>query len=157
MKKSHVLQRVLLTVCMAVAAPFSNAQDTAQINLPRVALSHGLYLIDAQVASTPEQRQVGLMHRKSMPQHEGMIFVFEQATVQCFWMKNTLLPLSVAFIDGQGVIANIAEMQELTTHQHCSAKPVRFVLEMNQAWFSKRNIKAGDHIKGTIFSAASTR
>lgn len=121
------------------------------MNLPRVKLSAGMHLIDSQVASTPEQRSTGLMYRKDMPQHEGMLFVFEQPSMQCFWMKNTLLPLTAAFVADDGTIVNLADMKPQTTDSHCSAQPVRYVLEMNQGWFAKKNIKAGFKLAGPPF------
>lgn len=118
------------------------------MNLPRTKLSAGMHQIDAQVAATPEQRSIGLMFRKEMPQHEGMLFVFEQPSVQCFWMKNTLLPLTAAFVADDGTIVNLADMKPQTTDSHCSAKPVRYVLEMNQGWFAKKKIQAGFKLGG---------
>ena len=129
------------------------AQEAPQMNLQRVKLSAGMHLIDAQVAFTPEQRQTGLMFRKEMPQQEGMIFVFEQATQQCFWMKNTLLPLTAAFVADDGTIVNLADMKPQTTDPHCSAQPVRYVLEMNKGWFAKKGIKAGSRLRGQVFQA----
>jgi uncharacterized protein len=124
------------------------AQEAPQMNLPVVQLQAGMHNIRAQVAATGEQRATGLMHRKEMPQHEGMLFVFEQPSVQCFWMKNTLLPLSIAFVADDGSIVNIDEMKPQTLESHCSTKPVRYVLEMNQGWFAKRGIKAGFKLTG---------
>lgn len=121
------------------------------MNLPRVKLGAGMHQIDAQVALTPEQRQIGLMFRKEMQQHEGMLFVFEAPAPQCFWMKNTLLPLTAAFVEDDGTIANLADMKPQTTDSHCSAKPVRYVLEMNQGWFAKRGLKAGSRLTGRPF------
>jgi uncharacterized membrane protein (UPF0127 family) len=122
--------------------------NSAQTDLPRVALGAGIHRIEAQLAATPAQRQIGLMWRKEMPQNEGMLFVFEQAGVQCFWMMNTLLPLTAAFIADDGTIVNLADMKPQTTDSHCSAKPVRYVLEMNQGWFSKKGIAAGARLSG---------
>lgn len=122
-----------------------------QMDLQRVRLAAGMHQIDAQLAQTHEQRMTGLMHRKEMPQHEGMLFVFEQPALQCFWMKNTLLPLSIAFVADDGTIVNIDEMAPQTLESHCSAKPVRYVLEMNKGWFSKKGIKAGTRITGGPF------
>ncbi len=122
------------------------------MNLQRVKLSAGMHQIDAQVALTPEQRQIGLMFRKDMPQHEGMIFVFEQPTQQCFWMKNTILPLTAAFVADDGTIVNLADMKPQTTDAHCSEKPVRYVLEMNKGWFAKKGIKAGTKLGGQPFT-----
>ena len=107
--------------------------------------------MDVQVAQTPEQRSIGLMFRAEMPAHEGMLFVFEQPSVQCFWMKNTLLPLTAAFVADDGTIVNLVDMKPQTTDSHCSAKPVRFVLEMNQGWFAKRGLKAGSRLVGVPF------
>jgi uncharacterized membrane protein (UPF0127 family) len=121
------------------------------MNLPRVKLSAGMHLIDAQVAATPDQRMTGLMHRREMPQHEGMLFVFEYAAQQCFWMKDTLLPLAVAFVADDGTIVNIDEMKPQTLDSHCSAKPVRYVLEMNKGWFAKKGIRAGTKLEGPPF------
>lgn len=111
----------------------------------------GFHAIKAEVAQTDRQREIGLMHRTSMGANEGMIFVFERAGVQCFWMKNTLLPLSVAFIDEDGTIVNLDEMKPETEDTHCSTKPVRHVLEMNKGWFSKRGIKPGMKLTGELF------
>jgi len=147
MKKLLVLAAALLAAC-------AFAQE-AQMDLPRVKLGAGMYVIDAQVASTDEQRMTGLMFRKEMPQQEGMLFVFDFASQQCFWMKNTLLPLSVAFIGDDGTIVNIDEMKPQTLDSHCSAKPVRYVLEMNKGWFAKKGIQAGARLAGTPFGTAA--
>ena len=141
------MTKYLLAWLLAVCTSGSWGQ-TPQLLLPRVPLHIGMYQIDAQLASTHEQRAVGLMYRNDMPQHEGMLFVFEQAQVQCFWMKNTLLPLTAAFLDDDGTIVNLADMAPLTTRTHCSVRPVRFVLEMNQGWFGKKKMGPGDRITG---------
>ena len=132
----------LAALALAAALSAAHAQE-AQTNLPRVALSAGMHRIDAQLAHTPAQREIGLMFRKEMPQHEGMLFAFEQPSVQCFWMKNTLLPLTAAFVADDGTIVNLADMKPQTLDSHCSDKPVRYVLEMNQGWFAKKGIKPG--------------
>jgi len=131
----------------------AQAQDAPQTDLPRVKIGAGMHLIETQVALTPEQRQIGLMFRKEMPQGEGMLFVFEQPTTQCFWMKNTLLPLTAAFVEDDGTIANLADMKPQTLDSHCSVKPVRYVLEMNAGWFAKKGIKAGSKLTGRPFEA----
>ena len=131
----------------------ASAQDGPQLNLQRVKLFAGMNVIDAQLALTPEQRQIGLMLRKDMPQHEGMLFVFEQPSQQCFWMKNTLLPLTAAFVTDDGTIVNLADMKPQTMDSHCSAQPVRYVLEMNQGWFAKKAIKAGSRLGGPPFDS----
>ena len=135
----------------AALGNISHAQNAPQMDLPRIKLSAGLHLIDTQVAASPEQRSTGLMFRRTMPPSEGMLFVFEQAAVQCFWMKNTLLPLSAAFVADDGIIVNLAKMKPQTTDSHCSIQPVRYVLEMNQGWFDKKGIKAGFKLGGKPF------
>ena len=129
----------------------ASAQNGPQLNLQRVKLSAGMNVIDAQLALTPEQRQIGLMLRKDMPQHEGMLFVFEQPSQQCFWMKHTLLPLTAAFVGDDGTIINLADMKPQNLDSHCSTQPVRYVLEMNQGWFAKKGIKAGSKLGGPPF------
>ena len=145
----------LATLLLAFAGPalaHTQSQEQPQLNLPRMPLTVGIHLIDAQVAQTPEQRQIGLMHRREMPATEGMLFVFEQSATQCFWMKNTLLPLTAAFVADDGRVVNLADMKPQTTDSHCSAEPVRFVLEMNQGWFAKRGVKAGSRLGGPAFT-----
>jgi uncharacterized membrane protein (UPF0127 family) len=111
-------------------------------------LSAGMHLIQAEVAATDAQRQQGLMFREKMAGNAGMVFVFDAPATQCMWMKNTLLPLSVAFIDAEGKIVNIEDMQARTLDSHCSTKavPVRSALEMNLGWFKQKNIKPGSVI-----------
>jgi uncharacterized membrane protein (UPF0127 family) len=147
MKHFRIRTLAALTLSLGIA----HAQTGPQLDLPRVTLSAGIHQVDAQVAQTPEQRATGLMFRREMAQPEGMLFVFEQASVQCFWMKNTLLPLSAAFVADDGTIVNLADMKPQTADSHCSSKPVRFVLEMNQGWFAKKGIKPGFRLRGAPF------
>ena len=137
---------------MLPAHALSELQGQPQMHLPRAEMFIGMHRLEVQVAATPETRQTGLMFRKNMPAHEGMLFVFERAGVQCFWMRNTLLPLTAAFLDDDGTIVNMADMQPMTEASHCSAKPVRYVLEMNQDWFAKRNIQPGTKIQSKGFA-----
>lgn len=140
---------LLLNFALALLLAASAARaDSPQTNLPRIALTAGIHRIDAQVVATPAQRQIGLMWRKEMPQNEGMLFIFEQRNVQCFWMMNTLLPLTAAFVADDGRIVNLADMKPKTTDSHCSAEPVRYVLEMNQGWFARRALAAGSRLGG---------
>jgi uncharacterized membrane protein (UPF0127 family) len=125
-----------------------------QAGLPRAALNIGMYRLDVQLATTSEQHATGLMFRTDMPQHEGMLFIFERPTQQCFWMKNTLIPLAAAFVADDGTIVNIAEMKAQTLTAHCSEKPVRYVLEMNTGWFAKKGLKAGNRLQGQPFDSA---
>ena len=138
------------TIAMLWFAAIASAQEAPQ-KLAQVRLTAGIHNINAELASTPPQREIGLMFRSVMPANDGMLFVFEQPGQQCFWMKNTLIPLSVAFIGDDGSVVNIDDMKPQTLDSHCSAKPVRFVLEMNEGWFAKRGIKAGSRLRGGPF------
>ena len=120
----------------------------AYAELPTVQLNAGMHLIHAEVAADMGSRMQGLMHRKSMATNAGMIFIFDEAAQQCMWMKNTFIPLSVAFLDESGVILNIADMQPQTEQSHCSSGPARYALEMNQGWFAQRGIKSGTRLGG---------
>ena len=137
-------------IAMLCLAALASAQDGPQ-KLALVRLNAGIHNINAELASTPQQREIGLMFRSAMPANDGMLFVFEQPGQQCFWMRNTLIPLSVAFIGDDGSVVNIDDMKPQTLDSHCSAKPVRFVLEMNEGWFAKRGIKAGSRLRGGPF------
>lgn len=101
-----------------------------------------------EVASTPSERQAGLMHRKTLPAQQGMLFVYPQSDSHCMWMKNTLIPLSVAFIDGNGRILNIEDMQPNTRDYHCARAPALYALEMNLGWFRSKGINTGDKVRG---------
>ncbi len=125
--------------------------------LPTVKLSAGMHLIQAEVANTTDTRSQGLMRRKSMAQGAGMAFVFDEPAAHCMWMKNTLIPLSVAFVDERGDIVNIADMQPLDETTHCATRPVRYALEMNQGWFKQRGIAPGMPIKGLEQITAAAR
>jgi len=116
--------------------------------LPVIDLKIGKNLIKAEVASTPSSQQLGLMYRKSMPEQNGMLFVFDQKASHCFWMRNTFLPLSIAFIDDDGKIVNIEDMKPQSEDNHCPLKPIRYALEMNIGWFEKRQISRGKIVEG---------
>ncbi len=118
--------------------------------MPMTELTVGMYRIEAEVASTPDNRTRGLMQRKAMPQNHGMLFVFTEARLHCMWMKNTLLPLSVAFLDDEGRILNVEDMQPQTEDNHCAGGAARFALEMNQGWFRQKGLGAGTKIGGVV-------
>ena len=132
----------------AMGFAFAASAQTGPQSLPAIRLSVGIRYINAELAQTDDQRETGLMFRKSMGTNDGMIFVFDRPGQQCFWMKNTLIPLDVAFIGDDGAIINIDQMAPQTLDSHCSEKPARYVLEMNDGWFAKRGIRAGQKIKG---------
>jgi len=143
--------RFVAAALLLAASTFATAQDGPQ-KLPSITLNAGMHLIQAEVAQTPEQRSTGLMFRTTMGTNEGMLFAFEEPGQQCFWMKNTLLPLSVAFVADDGSVVNIENMKPQTLDSHCSTKAVRFVLEMNDGWFAKRGIKPGFKLSGKPFA-----
>ena len=121
---------------------------SAFAELPVVQLATGMHLIRAELADSMATRMEGLMYRKSMPQGSGMVFVFDETATHCMWMKNTLMPLSVAFIDEAGAIINIADMQPQSEQSHCATRPARYALEMNKGWFAQRGIKPGAQLRG---------
>jgi uncharacterized membrane protein (UPF0127 family) len=140
------LHKLLGAAGLALAALLTPAQ--AQTALPTTQLTAGIHLITAEVAANDPQRARGLMFREKLAPNHGMLFVFDAKTVQCMWMRNTLIPLSVAFIDDDGSIVNIEDMQPKTENSHCAAKPVRYALEMEMGWFAKRGMKSGTRIGG---------
>ncbi len=127
------------------------AQSGPQAPLPTVRLTAGIHVIQAEVAISIDERATGLMFRREMAANAGMLFRFEQPAVHCFWMRNTLLPLSIAFLTDDGSIVNIADMKPQSTESHCAERPVRYALEMNQGWFAKRGIKPGSRLQGDPF------
>jgi uncharacterized membrane protein (UPF0127 family) len=139
------MARVLTLLLLAAAAIAARAQ---QPPLPVVELGAGLYRIHAELADRDETRTIGLMQRTSLAPSSGMLFLFDTSAEHCMWMKNTLLPLSVAFVDEHGTIVNIEDMQPQTEDSHCAARPARFALEMAQGWFARRGIRAGTRLRG---------
>jgi uncharacterized membrane protein (UPF0127 family) len=138
--------RALLLPLLLIGAP-SFAQ-LAGGELPTVQLNAGMYLIRAEVAADEPTRERGLMFRKQMASNAGMLFLFDQPGSQCMWMKNTLIPLSVAFLDEHGTIINIEDMAPQTENSHCARRPARYALEMNGGWFAARGIKPGMRLGG---------
>ena len=148
------IKPTLLLAAALLAALISSpahAQDGPQGRLQTIELTAGMHVIRAELAITPIQQQTGMMFRRSMGSNEAMLFVNDEADKRCFWMRNTLLPLSVAFIADDGSIVNIADMTPRSDESHCSAKPVRYALEMNLGWFAKRGLKAGSKLRGGPF------
>lgn len=141
--------RVLLLAWLLPVAAL--AQSGPQPRLPTVDLTAGMHVIKAEVALTPEQQATGMMFRREMPGNEGMLFVNAEAGMRCFWMRNTLVPITIAFIADDGSIVNLADMAPQSEQSHCSARPVRYALEMKQGWFAKRGIRAGFRLRGAPF------
>lgn len=142
----------LLFGCAATLAPLgAAAQSQAQPRLPIVTLQAGIHLVKAEVADDDRKRAMGLMFREALGPNRGMLFVFREKAGHCFWMRNTLIPLSIAFLDDDGRIVNIEDMAPKTEDSHCPARPVRFALEMEQGWFGKRGIGPGSRLNGPPF------
>lgn len=135
-----------LAIAITLACCSASAQQPTRF--PVISLTAGIHVIRAEVAAHEAERQQGLMLREKMGPNEGMVFLFEAPAGVCMWMKNTLIPLSVAFIDENSKIVNIEDMQPQSTDSHCAKKPVRYALEMNQGWFKQKNVKPGSTIEG---------
>jgi len=134
--------RSILAFLVLAAAPALAQQ------LPVVQLKAGMHLIRAEVAADYATRGRGLMHRKSLAPNAGMLFIFDRAEIHCMWMKNTYIPLSVAFLDAAGTIVNIADMQPHSEQSHCATQPALYALEMEKGWFAQRGIKPGLKLGG---------
>ena len=136
------MKKPLAALALAVLA------GAARADMPRLELTVGMYRIDAEVAADQGNRMQGLMHRRVLLPQQGMLFVFTEANRHCMWMRNTLIPLSVAFVDEQGSIVNIEDMEPQTENNHCAARPARYALEMNKGWFAQKGLKAGAKLNG---------
>lgn len=144
-------QALSLALAAWLASSAAMAQGTPQPRLPTVDLRAGMHTIKAELAVTHEQQATGMMFRTEMNGNEGMLFVNDEKSQRCFWMKNTLVPLTIAFIADDGTIVNLADMQPLDERSHCAKAPVRYALEMRQGWFDKRGVKAGHKLSGPPF------
>ncbi|MBI5589700.1 MAG: DUF192 domain-containing protein [Deltaproteobacteria bacterium] len=140
------MKRLLCLMLFALAMTCNMA--IAETRLPTLQLMAGMHRIEAEIAATPSLRGIGLMYRNSLPDNCGMLFVFPEAHAHCMWMHHTKIPLSAAFIDDQGIIVNIADMQPDTDDYHCGAASVHYVLEMQSGWFQEKGMAPGTCIKG---------
>lgn len=139
----RLLRRLLASAVLAGAATLAFAQQ-----MPIMEFSIGIHRLSAEVAATDDTRIRGLMHRTSLPTDRGMLFVFTEDSAHCMWMRNTLIPLSVAFLDKEGRILNIEDMAPRTETNHCAARPARYALEMNLGWFRARGLAPGAVLSG---------
>jgi uncharacterized protein len=142
-------------LCKVAGLAGAIAAVTAFAQLPTIELTAGIHLIRAEVANTVESRTQGLMFRKYLGPNEGMLFVFPQAEPYCFWMKNTLIPLSIAFLDAQGKVVSVDEMQPQTENTHCAAAPAQYALEMTAGWFAAKGIRPGAMLVGVSKAPAA--
>lgn len=139
-----MIRRLLAAAAFAVSA----ALPAAAAELPTVTLTIGSHKLVAEVVATVEQRATGLMNRFSLKPDHGMLFVFGRPAPQGFWMKNTYIPLSIAFIDADGRIVNIEDMRPQTEETHWSKGPALYALEMKKGWFAERGIGPGATVTG---------
>lgn len=139
------MNKRIVAACLGLTL---SAAVWAQNAMPVMELSAGMHRIEAEVAANQQNRMVGLMNRTAMAPQRGMLFVFPEQNTHCMWMRNTLIPLSVAFLDEDGAIINIENMQPQTEDNHCAKVPARYALEMNLGWFAQRGIKPGARLKG---------
>ena len=139
-----------LLLVSSLAATLLPASSAAQVNkdLPVVDLTIKTAKFKAEVAADNNSRTIGLMNRFSLKPDQGMIFVFAQSEPLAFWMRNTFVPLSIAYIDSKGVIVNIIDMKPQDESTHPSAGPAMFALEMKQGWFKQHGVVAGDKVNG---------
>ena len=148
MHKSRFIHRIALAFVLASSSAAWATQPEVNTGLPLVRLQIDGHTLTAEVASTPEQQQTGLMNRRSLPANRGMVFVFAVSQPVCMWMKNTLIPLSVAFITTDGRIVNLADMQPQTEDVHCGQTDVRYALETPLHWFAQHGIRPGARVLG---------
>lgn len=137
----------LFAISLALFSTVTSA-EVEPPQLPKINLSVGTRAVIVEVASIPSDRAQGLMFRKKMADNEGMLFVYPQPHITGMWMKNTLIPLSVAFIDDKGAIINIEEMKPGTLDAHMAKTPAKYSLEMSSGWFKKHKMRPGTKIKG---------
>jgi uncharacterized membrane protein (UPF0127 family) len=137
-------RRLALVACWLLGAGTVAAQGML---LPTAQLRVGSHSVQAEVAATDASRSHGLMGRQSLPPDHGMLFVFEDLTTTCFWMKNTPLPLSIAFIGDDGRIINVADMRPFDETSHCPKAPFRYALEMEQGWFKRNQVTSGTRVE----------
>jgi uncharacterized protein len=157
MRKLKILLAGVLAQWALLLPAGVSAQSGPQPTLPMVTLQAGMHLIRAEVAADPQSQMVGLMFRESLAPNHGMLFVYPQKAGHCFWMRNTLIPLSIAFIDDDGSIVNIEDMAPKTETTHCPKRPVRFALEMEQGWFARRGLAPGSVLRNAqLFSRSSS-
>jgi uncharacterized protein len=145
MNKERILA---LFMCALMVPGLLLAQQAPQPTLRTTKLTAGIHVITAEIASTPQSRMIGLMMRERLAPNHGMVFVFEDKSQHCFWMRNTLIPLSIAFLDDDGTVVSIADMAPKSEASTCPQRPVRYALEMDQGWFAKRGVTAGNKISG---------
>ena len=136
------LRVLALLIAFCAQAAFADA------TFRTATLKVGAHRLKVEVAQTDGEREKGLMFRKHMGKDDGMLFIFDEPAYHAMWMKNTLIPLSVAFLDAQGTILNILDMEPQTLDSHAAAGPAIYAIETNKGWFEEKKVKAGDKVTG---------
>ena len=140
----NLLRQLLVVLLLALCSAYAVADPA----LPEIVLGIKGHKLTAEVAASEPQRANGLMYRRMLPENRGMLFVFPEIAIHGMWMMNTYIPLSVAFLDQNGVIINIADMAPHTRNSHTAARPAKYALEANLGWFRKNGIKPGAKVEG---------
>ena len=133
---------------LAASVLLAAVSASADTRLKTTTLKVGAHALNVEVVRTDEERARGLMFREKLERESGMLFIFDEPAYHSMWMKNTLIPLSVAFVDAQGTILNILDMEPQTLDSHMSAGPSIYAIETNKGWFAGKRIKAGDKVTG---------
>ena len=143
-----LLDRWSIALVLAGALAAASQASWADAAFKTTRIQVGAHALKVEVAASDPQRAQGLMHREKLGENDGMLFIFDEPGYHSMWMKNTLIPLSVAFVDGEGRILNILDMEPQTLDSHMAAGPARYAIETNKGWFAKKKIKAGDKVTG---------
>ncbi len=137
---------LLLTAALLGCQQTTPTESSNNPTKPLIQAVGPIAQLQLEWADSPQKQQIGLMNRAQLPENSGMVFVFQQVKAHCFWMKNTLIPLDIGFIDAQGRLVQIESMQAQTTDAHCPKQDVAYALEVNQGWFKQHQVKVGTQI-----------
>ena len=143
---TRVFRALLLAAAFAAACGNGTAPAVPGAQLPVEWLTVDGRRITVEVARAPDEQRRGLMFRDSLPPDHGMLFVFPIEEVQAFWMRNTKLPLSIAYADASGRIVRVADLEPFDERPVTSVAPARYALEMNRGWFAAHDVTPGDRI-----------
>ena len=152
-RNSRGIPVLMVALALAVGCRREQAQikpppDPAAARPGKTMIRAGKAVLWVEIVDDPRSRELGLMYRRELPGDEGMLFVFEQEQPLSFWMRNTYIPLDIAFADSRGVILNILQMKPLIDSIHYNSKgPARYAIEMNQGWFAASGVAAGDTVR----------
>ena len=141
-------RRIAARVLAGVALLALSLLAIGDVTFKTARIKVGAHSLNVEIAANDPQRSQGLMYREKLGKEDGMLFIFDEPAYHSMWMKNTLIPLSVAFVDGEGRILNILDMEPQTLDAHMAAGPARYAIETNQGWFAQRKVKPGDKVTG---------